>query len=404
MQLQKLLSVAMLALAACTGPSPESNDVALASDAGDTAALIADDATGDAAAADSNAADPTDASAVIASDAADAPPPCPAELAERGRCPNLSSYGLFVIRGHEAMPTEGNIAYDVISPLFSDSATKHRYLRLPAGGRIGWQPDGAWRFPIGTILSKTFEYPVDERNPSLGQRRIETRVLVRSAAGFVGATYVWNADQLDATLETVGASMPVSWIDRQGAPRAFGYRVPDMSQCTRCHGDDNHPLAVRTLQLDRDHDDGTGPANQIDAWARLGMFDSAPPPRSEHLRLTAPTDATAPLEQRARSYLESNCGHCHNSEGFARATGLFLGIEVTDASRLGACRTPHYTQDFGGRLYDIVPGSPEASVLVFRMAAEHDGERMPLGSQLADPVGLDVVSRWIAAMSPRVCP
>ena len=38
-----------------------------------------------------------------------------------------------------------------------------------------------------------------------------------------------------------------------------------------------------------------------------------------------------------------------NPEGFARETGLFLGIDVTDTSRLGACRTPHFTQDFGGR-------------------------------------------------------
>ena len=58
----------------------------------------------------------------------------------------------------------------------------------------------------------------------------------------------------------------------------------------------------------------------------------------------------------------------------------------------------------GGRLYSIVPGEPDASILVFRLEATEPDIRMPeLGRNLVDVEGNALIREWIAAM-PGSCP
>jgi hypothetical protein len=38
----------------------------------------------------------------------------------------------------------------------------------------------AFALPAGAVLVKAFRYPVDRRDPALGIRRLETRLLVRT--------------------------------------------------------------------------------------------------------------------------------------------------------------------------------------------------------------------------------
>src|SRR5262249_42204504 len=153
--------------------------------------------------------------------AAPAPgPPCAPELAAQARCPTLSGYGLFTtVHSAGLVPAAGTVAYEVISPLFSDFAAKHRHFRLPPGATIGYDAEGAWRFPVGTVVAKTFEWPVDQRAPARGVRRVETRIAVQTATGFVAATYVWDDTQTDARLVTDGTTVDVAWIDRDGTER-----------------------------------------------------------------------------------------------------------------------------------------------------------------------------------------
>jgi hypothetical protein len=55
-------------------------------------------------------------------------------------------------------------------------------------------------------------------------------------------------------------------------------------------------------------------------------------------------------------------------------------------------------------MFDIVPGNPDQSILVCRMASEEPEIRMPeLGSVIAHEAGLEVVRDWIAAMEPVDC-
>src|SRR5205085_1240643 len=130
-----------------------------------------------------------------APDAAPALPSCSAGDRATGKCSKLSDYGLFLGNGAEQRPVPGVVPYDVISPLFADFALKHRFLYLPPGTKIGYDAAGRWTFPAGAIAIKTFAYPKDATQPALGERLIETRLILRGDSGWTAITYVWNDAQ-----------------------------------------------------------------------------------------------------------------------------------------------------------------------------------------------------------------
>lgn len=80
---------------------------------------------------------------------------------------------------------------------------------LPEGEKVDFNPDSVLQFPVGTVLIKTFYYPIDERNLALGNRMIETRLLIHDKnKGWDALTYIWNEDQSDAILEIAGDTKP----------------------------------------------------------------------------------------------------------------------------------------------------------------------------------------------------
>ena len=57
----------------------------------------------------------------------------------------------------------------------------------------------------------------------------------------------------------------------------------------------------------------------------------------------------------------------------------------------------------GGLAFDIVPGQPDKSILVFRIASTHPGIMMPeLGKRLVHDEGVALIREWIAAMPVTV--
>lgn len=308
----------------------------------------------------------------------------------------LSAWGLFA-DARAQRPAEGVHLYRVIAPLYSDHTSKYRFIRLPPGGRIGWRDEGPWDFPPGTVVAKTFAMPLDQRDPAQGERLLETRLLVRAGDGWVPHTYVWNEEQTEATRVVAGKRMPIEWIHFDGRPRQLTYRVPNTNQCHGCHGKDESIdlLGVRAAQVDRD--------GQIERFASLGLFDVEPP--AARSRLVDPF-GDAPLEQRARAYLEANCAHCHRDGGAAGETGLWLSVETERPVDYGVCRRPFSAgAATGGRPFDIVPGHPEQSVMVYRMASSDPEIKMPeLPTQIPHDEAVELISAWIAAMEPAGCP
>jgi uncharacterized repeat protein (TIGR03806 family) len=307
-------------------------------------------------------------------------------------------------------PARRVVPYDVISPLYADDANKRRFLYVPDGKRIGYQSTRVWRFPQGSILVKSFAYPRDARDPSKGERLLETRLLLLGTEGWTAETYVWDEAQTGAVRTSEGTTLDVSWIDQTGNTRNHPYAVPTTEQCSECHGTgpQQDTLGGRTRQLDRDLDFGRGAENQIDYLARQGFLDGAPSPSAERQQLVDPF-GSAPLDDRVRSYLDANCAHCHAGGQGATESGLFLSWEETDptsGSVWGVCKTPIAARaEPCGLTYDIVPGSPEQSILVCRMESRQKDVQMPeVGSLRVDTRGVGLVREWIAGLTPAGCP
>lgn len=310
----------------------------------------------------------------------------------------LSEWGLFT-DGATQTPASDVVPYEVISPLFSDYASKHRFIRVPAGETIQYRDDGIWDFPEGTVLVKTFAFLRDRRDPSAGERLIETRLFVLEEGIWTPYVYLWNDDASEATYMATGERVDVSWIHDDGTPRDIVYRVPNVVQCANCHGGsgDVLPLGPSSQQLDRDNVFAGTTENQIDHMDDLGLFAGDVPTAREHF---AAPDGPEDIEARARAYLHANCSHCHRPEGAAQQSGLWLTADVTDPTRLGICKRPVAAgAGAGGRRYDVVPGAPDDSVFLFRMESEEPGIKMPeLPTVLSHAEGVALIREWIASL------
>ena len=320
--------------------------------------------------------------------------------------PKLSSYPFFDGRLADQKPAAGVVPYEVISTLYADGAGKNRFLAVPPGAKIHFDPTGRWLFPDGTTIIKTFFFDPDERAPGKDRRLVETRLLKYTEGAWYAVTYVWNAAQTDAEREIAGREIHVDRVDGNGAPAPVVYQVPSTSQCKSCHGQAKKfvPLGPRSRQLDRAHDFGAGPENQLDHMAKLGLFDGPIPDEGARTKLVDPA-GTAPLVDRARAYLDANCAHCHNQEGFAASTALRLEIETTEALDLGVCRHPVAAGGgSGGFLFDVVPGHPEQSVMIYRMKSSDPKAKMPqLPLTTVDEFGVRLLSDWIASLAGGPC-
>src|SRR6478609_3442700 len=91
--------------------------------------------------------------------------------------PALSQYHFFEGALADQRAAAGLMVFDVNAPLYSDNASKLRFIALPPGGRITFDASERWKFPEGTTLIKTFFYPRDARDATKGRRLVETRLL-----------------------------------------------------------------------------------------------------------------------------------------------------------------------------------------------------------------------------------
>jgi hypothetical protein len=125
-------------------------------------------------------------------------------------------------------------------------------------------------------------------------------------------------------------------------------------------------------------------------------------PASASPRVPNAYDASAPLAQRARAYLDVNCAHCHNPEGPAHTSGLDLSWSQSDPALWGVLKRPVAAgRGSAGFEFSIEPGHPERSILVHRMASDDPGVMMPeLGRTLVDERGVALMREWIAGMGP----
>lgn len=298
-------------------------------------------------------------------------------VVEAGYPANLSDYGFFADAAAQR-PAGGVTPYRVQTPLWSDGAEKLRFVYVPEGRQALANGDGLLNLPVGSALIKTFK---------LDGRLIETRVLLHRAEGWVALPYQWNAAQTDARLVLAGARLDAV----TPAGEAISYAIPNKNQCKDCHalGGEVVPLGPKARNLS---------AAWLADFARAGKLDRVP---QVTRRVPLWEDrAKVPVADAARGYLDANCAHCHNPQGAASNSGLFLSWEVTDRTMLGIGKRPVAAgRGSGGLDFDVVPGRPEASILYHRMASLEGGVSMPeLGRASLDRDGLAIVHAWIRGL------
>ena len=324
----------------------------------------------------------------------------PARLSEVGAFRHLAAL----------TPRAGLVPYGVNSPLWTDGAAKQRWLAIPNDGvadspgeKIVFSANDAWQFPVGSVLVKQFDLPVDDRNPTIF-RRMETRFLVHGNDGvYYGVTYRWRADGSDADLLPDGDSAVVAITTVSGGVRNQTWSFPSRADCRTCHNiGAGRVLGVRTHQLNGLFTyEATGRTdNQLRTLNALGLFstpltEAAIP---EYPASVPVTDPVAPLEHRVRSYLAANCAHCHYPGNPENPSARF-------DTRLG---TPLAQQNIinGSVLYDlgrpgariIAPQSLYNSMMHLRLGLNGLHQMPPIGRNTVDTAALTVLASWINAL------
>jgi uncharacterized repeat protein (TIGR03806 family) len=317
----------------------------------------------------------------------------------------LSDYGLFTGKLADLSPAPDLVPYTLNTPLFTDYAEKSRFLRIPPGSVIPYNDSTVFEFPVGTVLVKNFYYPRDFRDPARGREIIETRLLIREEKGWKALPYIWNKEQTEAYLDVAGDTRQVKYIDASGKSRQHAYFIPNMNQCKGCHNryEAMTPIGPSARQLNGAAEEGGQTTNQLANWASRGMISGMPGP--EHLPAGVKWDdpKTGSVDQRARAWLDINCGHCHQPGGPASTSGLYLTVHEKDPLRLGIGKAPVAAGRGSGDLQvSILPGQPDKSILVYRMQSTDPGVMMPeLGRSLVHTEGIALVRQWIREMAEK---
>lgn len=272
-------------------------------------------------------------------------------------------------------------------PLWTDGATKRRWIQLPRGASVDATDADRWVFPIGTKLWKEFSFG----------RRVETRFLERVADGsWRYATYQWSEDGREARLA------PERGV-RGACETSEGARhdLPSVTDCRSCHeGDRSVVLGFDALQLSSDRDPMAVHAEAPLAGSLdLRAFVERGVVRGLDARLveTAPRiEARTPRERAALGYLHGNCASCHNAGSPLAFLGLDLEQRVApDADRTHVLATlldvPAHA---GGQR--IARGQPDESALVQRVGTRDPLRQMPpLGTRVVDHEAVELFEAWI---------
>lgn len=312
----------------------------------------------------------------------------------------LSDYGLFVGELKKHQPASDVMPYDLNTPLFSDYAHKLRFVKIPDGKSASYSDYEAFDFPEGTVLSKTFYYPEDFRKPEKKWRILETRILYKTAEGWASYPYIWNEEQTEAYYDVAGKVLPLSWTDKAGKKQNINYVIPNKNQCKQCHELNGNivPIGPTARSLNKEYAYSEGTKNQLEYWKNKGKLQGNITQASTNAVWNDPNSGS--LNERARAYLDINCGHCHRPGGQAATSGLYLTKSEQDSIELGLFKTPVAAgRASADMLYSIHPGFPEKSILIYRLQSLDPGIMMPeMGRRTVDAEGLQLLTDWIKAL------
>jgi uncharacterized repeat protein (TIGR03806 family) len=312
----------------------------------------------------------------------------------------LSQTGLFTDLA-TLTPAAGLVPYEVNMPLWSSGLSKKRWVMIPNDGvpnspaeQITYSENHAWQFPVGTVFVKHFARP-DNNAP------LETRLFVHGKDGWGGVTYKWRPGGNEADLAEDGLVENLT-LDGQ----TFEYLYPSRNQCWQCHQAGTGPvLGFRTRQINRDftYPNGTT-ANQIESFSAAGFIplNLRKPDLANVITSADIDDPDLSDEHFVRSYLDSNCSHCHQPDGSARA--FFDARLITPLTNQSLVCGP-LIDGLGLPAPAVLkPGSLENSVLFHRVTSTIPSVAMPPIAR--GPVDYNAVARianWLLSMNADSC-
>ncbi|MFT4626471.1 MAG: mono/diheme cytochrome c family protein [Myxococcota bacterium] len=336
-------------------------------------------------------------SPALAQEASDGRGPCP-DVGLSKNLAALSASGLYSDIENKVI-AEGNLLYAPAHTLWSDAATKRRWIRLPEGAQIDVTNPDYWDFPVDTRIWKEFTATVDGKgNPLPAPVLVETRILLKLESGWFEMAYEWLDDYSDA------CPVPDGTTDTM----EVGWSVPSQDQCMACHRDGatdaddgrtiDPPLSFSGILLNHplEGDEQVNLQTLLDDGRLSGPVDPA--------ALVIPSrEGFEALDRDALGYLHANCGSCHAQHGAASNTAFNAWLT---ADKLGSvAETPTGAAIDGDSLswsyvkpYLIDTQKHEESCVYDRMN-RRDGVHMPpFGTALVDDAGVALILEWIKSL------
>lgn len=317
---------------------------------------------------------------------------------------------------NELKPSYKVLPYRPASELFTDYAHKKRFVWMPSGTKATFNGnDNTLEFSVGAVLIKNFYY--DDVLPNHEQKIIETRILIKKReaefddagnpvdSGWEPYVYIWNEEQTEAFLDTElqGSFIPLTFM-HDGQQKDAYYKIPADTECRTCHkinvnqtlnGEIVIPIGVKPQNLNNVYDYGTSQRNQLEKWVAEGYLDSNIP--ANILSTVDYKDTSKSLEQRARSYIDINCAHCHRLGGHCDYVHMRFNYSNPDLEVFGVCMTPTFNLD--NLPYVINAGDAANSEIIHRMNSIDGSVMMPfIGRSIVHEEGVQLMTDWINSM------
>ncbi|PHQ34333.1 sugar dehydrogenase [Rhodopirellula bahusiensis] len=298
----------------------------------------------------------------------------------------LSETGLFSDT-KDLIPNPGVVAYEPAATMFRDGIRTVRFVGIP-----GQEPIHPMRkrYTPGTVFANTLIRDVLDSDGNPKTIRLETQVLSFDGLNWNPTTFAWNEEQTDATLvPAMGATQTFRVADPIWGPRDWEHRFYPRDVCITCHNVANPGAASLVPENLRD-EAGPGSWNEL---AHAGFLVSAK--SKPGFEMVDPSDEDQPLEQRARSYLHSNCAHCHRPAGGATSKMDLRHNRPLDQTALRDVPAAQGDFGLGADTCVVLPGHPERSALVYRVATGGPGKMPRVGCTTVDLAGAAMLWDWV---------
>jgi len=302
---------------------------------------------------------------------------------------------------------QGIFPYEVNAPLWSDRAVKRRWMAIPNDGlfneaneQIQFSTKGEWQFPEGTVFIKHFDLPTSYSDPTQ-LTKLETRFFIMAKNNTAyGLTYKWNEDQTDAFLQVENTEEDFDIFDNGQIEGEQTWSFPGRDQCLTCHNSNaDFVLGVNTHQLNSDmYYPNLGTVkNQLQYLSDYGIIDHTISDADSYPRAYHLEDESATLDERIRSYLDSNCSSCHQVGGVNTVT-MDLRFH-TPLNLKNIIKLPTLSQSSNHHNLIVEPGNHGDSELWIRDQSADENRMPPIASNLVDEEYIESLAEWIDGLS-----